>query len=67
MPEDPVAKAAASFNTAIIALAKSAPSTANMQRILSYEMIAPFGLSRKKAKVAMVLSRSRVAQHEAVT
>src|SRR6185369_14594677 len=48
MPEEPVMTAPTNFNTAITPLAKSAPSTASIQRVLQVaRMKAPSGLSRK--------------------
>jgi hypothetical protein len=55
MPEEPVMTAAANFNTVIRPLAKSAPSTANIDSLFSYrETGTPYGLWGKfkdKAKL----------------
>jgi hypothetical protein len=53
MPDEPVITAAINFRIVIIPLAKSAPSTASIDRFLQPEMKAPFGLSRKIGLVAM--------------
>jgi hypothetical protein len=50
MPDEPVIQAAASFNTAIIALAKSAPSTANMQRFLQLRNDSSIRIIAEKSK-----------------
>jgi hypothetical protein len=53
MPDEPVITAAINFRIVIRPLAKSAPSTASIDRFLQLEMEAPLGLSRKTALVAM--------------
>jgi hypothetical protein len=54
MPDDPVITAPINFSIAINALAKSAPSTASIRRVLQVSNLkAPVGLSRKNSAVAI--------------